>query len=273
MSEKTDCTRLCEKRKSTTDTCTATDTCMQKRRKFSPNCVVSGLRVNSRPVSDRCRTVLPFWSKGPSSVRLLSNFSTCTLLIICKDGQPRTFPSTEHFYQALKTNNLDDFTVGGAFAKWSILSTLFPKMTDEELQSEQKYWDGNIGILAKRVISKALKGTRAQKRALAVVLLPEVVLDTFEKASQLWKPILRAKLQQNPEVRMVLESSKNKYLLEFVRGAIRYGSRWGGIIKNKELYGQNWMGKIWMELIEKEAILEKEGILEKEAILEKEGNP
>ena len=67
---------------------------------------------------------------------------------------------------------------------------------------------------------------------------------TYESARTIWTPILRAKFASGSELALLLQSTGNKLLLE----RARFGtSRWGGKVKDGEVIGHNWMGRLLME--------------------------
>ena len=69
-----------------------------------------------------------------------------------------------------------------------------------------------------------------------------------------FKEILKSKYELNPGLKQVLLVTHPKTLIEFVRSAKRMEEkegrveRWGGLVENGRLYGENWMGNLHTEL-------------------------
>jgi hypothetical protein len=213
----------------------------KKRKLASPGCDLF--------ISYRGLYVLSFGSSAVKPFNVLSNFGACELSI----GGKR-FPSVEHWYQSQKAKaNSEAFQVGGAFASWDCMKRFWPSSMVEKKIS---FWKkkNNIGILAKMAVSRALNGTRIQKASVGIELnAVPLTFDSFEAAAAMWCPVLKAKVEQNPQVSLVVTEHRHKYFLEFSRGAERESRKgnppvWAGLIKDGELFGQNWMGRCWMEV-------------------------
>ena len=63
----------------------------------------------------------------------------------------------------------------------------------------------------------------------------------FNSTIDLWIDILLLKYNK-PEYKNIILNTGNLYLLEFYRGSKLKGSKWGGIIEDGILYGDNRMG-------------------------------
>jgi predicted NAD-dependent protein-ADP-ribosyltransferase YbiA (DUF1768 family) len=189
--------------------------------------------------------VINFSSSSKAPYNVLSNFFECTLEL---DG--KLYPSTEHWYQSKKTTSPEDFQIGGRFASWSAMSMFW---TSNEVEKKIAYWSKkrNIGILAKLAIGRSLKGTKIQKNKINLKLKPHYKFTHLEEAYDYWKPALKAKIDQNPNIKQLLLSKeiKHAYLVEFSRSSERRPGIWAGMVKNGQLYGGNWMGIMLMSLL------------------------
>jgi len=168
--------------------------------------------------------------------RMLSNLYGAQIEI---DGV--LYPSVEHAFQEKKFNFTDSpFQKGGILDKEEGLHLVL------ETEKKCKYWLDQkkcIGIVAKMFASKKTLNHRFVTSRKA----------DFYSDWEMWKPLLLAKFEQNPECKEALLSTGNLYLIEFNRGAKRacdYGSEpyWSGLLKDGKLYGKNTMGLYLMKI-------------------------
>jgi predicted NAD-dependent protein-ADP-ribosyltransferase YbiA (DUF1768 family) len=214
--------------------------------------------------------VIKFYSGAKVPMCQLSNFYGTPVTL--GDG---VFPSSEHLYQSRKCmpEERPHFQEGGKFASWATgQRLLWPASTKQPQGGESKFWTpeqqqqqqnkkkkgdswklkGMIGVMAKMAVAPA----RAKK--LGVQRLPLktwIPMTTYELARSVWIPILHSKFTGNEALKAVLLSTGDSYLLEFDRIAQhnhengKRGSRWGGLVsKAGVLYGENWMGRLIMEI-------------------------
>jgi hypothetical protein len=191
--------------------------------------------------------VVPFYSGATWPNCILSNFYGCTVNI---DGC--AYSSLEHWYQSQKLEDGTAFRMGGLFSELDSLKLIY---VDYEKKIRHYSKKNMVGIVPKVVITRLRSGTRAQRADLVLQLKANpITFASFDEAYAFWRPALKAMMDQNKEVGMLLQSHKGKYLLEFCRGAERQEIKgcptlWGGMIKNDVLYGHNWMGLFWMRLL------------------------
>jgi predicted NAD-dependent protein-ADP-ribosyltransferase YbiA (DUF1768 family) len=181
--------------------------------------------------------VIKFYSCGTSPFHKLSNFA------LIKDGvefDGLIFYSTEHAFQAQKYTKEQRirFSIEGDLGN---ADSGFKLVFGDEWEKKKKFWmkKDNIGIIAK--MSTNIKiGTK-------LGLIRDV---NFLSTNELWIELLTTKFNII-EFKNILKNTKNKYLLEFDRGAKRMYVKnnipiWSGLIEDGILYGNNLMGKYLM---------------------------
>ena len=63
--------------------------------------------------------------------------------------------------------------------------------------------------------------------------------------------VLRLKVEQNPEARRILRATKDEEIVEDCTSHSRgSGQFWGKALVNGQWQGENWLGKLWMEIRE-----------------------
>jgi len=181
--------------------------------------------------------VIQFYSCGQKPYHKLSNFA------LIKDGieyDGLRFYSTEHAYQAQKyvKEQRIRFSVEGDLGN---IDSGFRLVYGDEWEKKRNYWmkKDNIGIIAKMATNI--------KIGKKLGLVRDV---NFSSTNELWIELLTKKYNII-EFRNILEETKNKYLLEFDRGAKRMHLKnniplWSGLIDDGVLYGNNLMGKYLM---------------------------
>ena len=187
------------------------------------------------PILDK--EVINFYSCGIKPFYKLSNFA------LIKDGiefDGLIFYSTEHAFQAQKyiKEQRIRFSVEGDLGN---IDSGFKLVFGDEWEKKKKFWmkKDNIGIIAK--IATNIKIGKK------LGLIRDI---NFSSTNELWIEILTLKFNII-EFKNILKNTKNKYLLEFDRGAKRMYlknniSIWSGLIENDILYGNNLMGKYLM---------------------------
>lgn len=202
----------------------------------------------------------------------MSNFFRCRYGVFFKGN---IFPSSEHAYVASRLTNAADvekLKVGGSLASLSGLSTFFTivdkgtqknkvvlgrkNVSKEEFEAKCNHWgEENVGIVAKM----------AHNNPKAAGFVGDILPMDIEAKKRVFFQILESKFSRDTELLRFLVSTKNAYLLEFVRGAIvreKKGGeeeRWGGMDvevagdegeKKWEVHGQNLMGELLMAVRE-----------------------
>jgi len=183
--------------------------------------------------------VINFYSNGLKPYHKLSN------LAWIKDGiefDGLTYCSTEHAFQAQKyiKEQRHRFSIEGDLGN---LDSGFKLVFGENYEKKREYWmkKDNIGIIAKMAtnikIGKKLGLIRDEK---------------FSSTHELWVQLLSLKFNIL-EFKNILQTTQNKYLLEFDRGAKRMHlknsiPKWSGLIDDGVLYGNNMMGKYIMKV-------------------------
>lgn len=141
------------------------------------------------------------------------------------------FPSAEHAYQcAQKVSSLwKHWEVGGIFADWDHVFDIM----NEHGNYSMKYWKKKnmIGILAKFVIN--------HPKTFGIRLCDPNYAMSISK--ERWFPIFDAKFKGDLKD-MLLKTSGT--LVEHDRKAGTRPSKWGGLVKDGVLYGNNHMGKL-----------------------------
>jgi predicted NAD-dependent protein-ADP-ribosyltransferase YbiA (DUF1768 family) len=180
--------------------------------------------------------VVKFYSNGLAPFYKLSNFA------LINDGitfDGHTYCSTEHAFQAQKyiPEHRVRSSVEGDLGKMDASGFQLVSPSDK-WQKKRKYWmkKNNIGVIAKMATNPTV-GKR-----LGLIREPN-----FVSTDELWMSILTAKFSVL-EFRIALLATANNYLLEFDRGAKRNKPKWGGIIEDGILYGDNLMGRYLMEI-------------------------
>lgn len=198
---------------------------------------------------------LLFWSRGTDAVKIFSNFYGMSLRVewpssddipLFMRGLERTYPSSEHAYQALKCMDLasaDEFTSSGLFGSFAIFekwptSKKGDKFADLRAKKE-KAWGKCPGIIAKMVskldsktICKVWGVSFAQRRL-----------------STVWSPILAAKFRAGSALGNALLKTMPLDLIEFDRGSTRAKPSFWGASVNKDdgkVVGANAMGELLM---------------------------
>lgn len=173
-------------------------------------------------------------------------------------GGELVFPSSEHLWQALKSRDrvtLEAFTTTGRFGSLTPAAFLpFVKKTatavEQQVEATKKcaYWAKKdmVGILAKLAANSKYARhlgnvvlNYADGEQLSPVLLQEV-----------WLDILRLKFADGTIYCFNLCRTRDDYLLEHDRGAVRGKALWGGCLdKQKDkIVGANRMGIYLMHL-------------------------
>ena len=141
------------------------------------------------------------------------------------------FPSAEHAYQCVQKVQTPwaHWEVGGKFARWEYVFDIM----NEHWKYGIKYWQKKnmIGILAKFVIN--------HPKTFGVNLVAPNYAMSISK--ERWFPIFDAKFKGDLRS-MLLHTSGT--LVEHDRKAATRPSKWGGLVKNGVLYGNNIMGKL-----------------------------
>jgi predicted NAD-dependent protein-ADP-ribosyltransferase YbiA (DUF1768 family) len=188
--------------------------------------------------------IINFYSCGKAPYYKLSNFALISDGIIF-DGL--TFHSTEHAFQAQKyiKEQRPRFSVNGDLGNINNVNNCFELIFENNWEKKKKYWmkKNNIGIIAKMATN-----IKIGKR---LGLIRDI---HFMSTHNLWMELLALKFNID-EFKIILQSIKNKYLLEFDRGAKRLCLKniipiWGALVDNGTMYGNNLMGKYLMLLKE-----------------------
>lgn len=149
------------------------------------------------------------------------------------------YPSAEHAMQAcLDMQGPEMYTTDGVIGVATV-QAFSHVYNANEAQRKMDYWmkKENVGILAKMQI-KASKNAGMKRDV------------TPTECFNLWMPILRAKYER-ADFRKILLATGDKHLVEFDRGAIKKGSRWGGLVNaDKVVVGSNNMGRALMQIRE-----------------------
>jgi len=181
--------------------------------------------------------VIKFYSYGIKPFHKLSNFA------LIKDGiefNGLIFYSTEHAFQAQKyiKEQRIRFSIEGDLGN---IDSGFKLVFGDEWEKKKNFWmkKNNIGIIAKMATNI--------KIGKKLGLIRDI---NFLSTNELWIELLNLKFNII-EFKNILKNTKNKYLLEFDRGAKRMCLKnnipiWSGLIENDILYGNNLMGKYLM---------------------------
>lgn len=165
----------------------------------------------------------PFFSNAKYPYYKMSNFNHI------KDGiifNGLKYNSTEHAFQAQKYIESDRyrFSIDGDLGTWEGFSLVNSK--------DINFWKkkDNIGIIAKMATNIKIG------KKLGLTIDPN-----FKSTIDLWIDILLLKYKKS-EYKNILLNTGDSYLIEFDRGSKVKGSKWGGIIEDGVLYGDNRMG-------------------------------
>lgn len=182
-------------------------------------------------------TAIAFHSNAKAPYNILSNFHEVEVI---RNGV--SFPSSEHAFQAaLSREGVRDFTSESKIGKLTPEACALVGFPKKKLKEKCDYWKKkeNVGILAKKLIRK--HKLRNSKRE----------IDRAECES-LFKEILLDKYTRNPHAKKVLLDTHDAYLYEFVRSSnARFQKtgeieRWGAMIVDGKLVGDNQMGALMM---------------------------
>ena len=164
-----------------------------------------------------------FFSNAKYPYYKMSNFNHIKSGIIFNGLK---YYSIEHAFQAQKYIESDRyrFSVNGDLGTWDG----FKLVNNKDIN----YWKkkDNIGIIAKMATNIKIG------KKLGLTINPN-----FNSTIDLWIDILLLKYNK-PEYKNIILNTGHLYLLEFDRGAKLKGSKWGGIIEDGILYGDNRMG-------------------------------
>ena len=171
------------------------------------------------------KEVLCFASNAKPPFHMLSNYFECPVEVggVC-------YNSSEARYQATFAGNAatqEACAQGGAFATLDFLP-----------ERKRKYWS------KKRMVGMAVKMATSMFNEVASKYRFVKRKLTYEEARDIWAPILRAKYAPGSDLARLLQGTGDRLLLERVRFK---GSTWGGRVKDGEVEGGNWMGKLLME--------------------------
>ena len=209
---------------------------------------VTKKKSGSPSLTRKDEAYLFFWSRG--KIKKFSNFYGVEIQVVWPlmsdddipdflRGLTRTYPSSEHAYQALKCGDLgsaDEFTTRGLFGNFDVYS-VWPKggqkFTPERMRGT---WGECIGIVAKMVsklepkVIKRTWGVTFQQRRLS---------------EQVWGAILRAKYGRGSVLGKALLATGEKILVEYDRSSRL--SFWGAKLDAKGgLVGANAFGELLM---------------------------
>ena len=170
--------------------------------------------------------------------RELSNLYSCLI-----EYKGERYNSLEHVYQSLKfkPKQRHRFTVGGDLGDFDALlmfKQVFytKKTTEQDVYKKIDYWGKRncIGIVAKMASNKK----HSKKLGLSYIGVDD---DVFYDLLKLKFAI--------PEFRDLLLDTKDEELVEFSRFAKTRPDqeKWGGMIVDGKLYGENKMGKMIMK--------------------------
>lgn len=185
-------------------------------------------------------------AKWPNN--MLSNFHEA---LVIRGG--KSFPSSEHAFQAaLSRDGVHDFTSESKIGRLTPEACALVGFPESKSKNKCDYWrkKNNVGILAKKLIGRHKKrgGKRAIDRAECESLFKEILLDKYTR---------------NPQAKKVLLDTRDAYLYEFVRSSnSRFQAtgeieRWGAMIVDGKVVGDNQMGALMMWVRDK--IREREG--------------
>lgn len=170
---------------------------------------------------------ISFYSNAKYPYYKMSNFNHIKSGIIFNGLK---FYSTEHAFQAQKYIQSDRyrFSVDGDLCTWDG----FKLVNNKDINFWKK--KDNIGIIAKMATNIKIG------KKLGLTIDPN-----FKSTIDLWIDILLLKYNKT-EYKNILLNTGDFYLLEFDKGSRLKGSKWGGIIDDKILYGNNIMGTYHM---------------------------
>lgn len=179
-------------------------------------------------------------------------------------GSLLVFPTTEHFWQALKSENLETFLAftssatdeARSVAHWNynVFYYTVAKQDREATRKKLAEWGKKIqlGIQAKLVVNPSYKKLVSEHLGLKLRYdsAAEFLLAVVEE--RIWLMLLKLKYDQCEAFRITLQQTAGKELVEFNRGARRCPEKayWNGYVdpKTKECFGQNKMDLYLMKL-------------------------
>lgn len=160
--------------------------------------------------------VIYFWSNAKEPYNKFSNFHQVDNYIF----EGIQYPSVEHAYVAQFYNDKLQFSINGKYKDFANVSV------------SENYWmkKNNIGIVAK-MANKQLRGKQ---------LKPPI---SYKR----WIELQLEKYNKEP-FKSLLLSTENIYLCEYGRKNKIKPEHWTGLIFDNKLYGENFGGKVLMEV-------------------------
>lgn len=118
----------------------------------------------------------------------------------------------------------------------------------EALFQSMRYTDENI----KKAIREAENGYKAKQVAKQYIDNLSIMPGSEEDLDNM-RICLNLKIEQHPNLKELLILTEDKLIIEDCtkRGKTTSNLFWGAVLENDEWIGENWMGKLWMELREK----------------------
>lgn len=260
------------------------------------SCLFSAMAAVQQPQTIQ-GVIYSFGSGAAAPAFMLSNFYKCDLALTAdlfdarvlaqfpilrarfEEQSQLLFDSTEAAWQALKAANLATFVrfeQGGDLGSLTGVRSFFPFVSKNPKKGTQmdlavkkhQYWMGRYAVgdvrnkLAVGIIPKmAVKNVGPRWRRLGIAATDMVPANEWlmpEIEALVWKPLLHAKLKQNPKIWALAASHASEYFLEFDRSAKRLDEAggthrvyWGGMVdaKTRQLYGSNRMGVLLKEVV------------------------
>ena len=179
-----------------------------------------------------------FYSNAKPPYFKLSNFYKTN---VCYNGI--NYPSSEHAFQAQLV--LDKyktmFSCNGILGSLTTEAFKYLGESEKKLQQKVDFYSRKkmVGILAKMGIKKMKKMgmTKNMTSKDVVTIFLDILVQKYK----------------DTELKLLLQSTGDKYLLEFERSATRLKkksiiTRWGGIIVDDHVIGSNQMGQLLMEV-------------------------
>lgn len=131
--------------------------------------------------------------------------------------------------------NMAPFPVTHEGVTWRTTEALFQAMRfeDESIREMIRMEKSPMGAKMK---------AKANVESMTVVQLSEQDLDNM-------RLVLRLKIEQHPELKQQLIESEDAFIVENCTNRPHgSGLFWGSAFKDGKWEGQNWLGKLWMEL-------------------------
>jgi predicted NAD-dependent protein-ADP-ribosyltransferase YbiA (DUF1768 family) len=157
-----------------------------------------------------------YWSNAKAPYHQLSNFH------LVKDYffEKIQYPSVEHAYVSQFYDDKQQFSVTGKYRNF------------QYCDASEDYWmkKMNIGIVAKMANNK-LRGEKISSPV----------------SHKKWIEIQMEKYKMSPFKELLL-STKDTYLCEFGRKNMIKAEHWTGMIHDNQLYGENFSGRVLMEV-------------------------